>query len=187
MNELLDRLKLPGEIISNAARGLMKKREGAAYEVTTRLMIDLEQQMSYVVHILIGFNDVAFEKRFKKMIKELDLGIHQDFYYQEVGTFFKPKQELRLKLDVFQNRKSAIVKSVVAEVATFGIIELNLASTTFSLKGIANQKFKFINRDRAELFMEKMGIVLNGLLEHEYEIYAKLVSEIKAESNRSLN
>ncbi|MFY0516333.1 hypothetical protein ACOMCU_00685 [Lysinibacillus sp. UGB7] len=101
MNELLDRLKLPGEILSNAARGLMKKREGAAYEVTTRLMIDLEQQMSYVVHILIGFNYAAFEKRFKKMIKELDLGIHQDFYYQEVGTFFKPKQELRLKLDVF--------------------------------------------------------------------------------------
>ncbi|MFY0516334.1 hypothetical protein ACOMCU_00690 [Lysinibacillus sp. UGB7] len=79
------------------------------------------------------------------------------------------------------------MKSVVAEVASFGIIELNLASTTFSLKGIANQKFKFVNRERAELFMEKMGVVLNGLLEQEYEIYAKLVSEIKAESNRSLN
>lgn len=147
------------------------------YTLLVEKGVSAVEEEPYFVLVKISYNDSGFSKRMKNIIKSPNTGIEFEYIEKSVGSLFKPKYEPDLWLKIIENRTELIEASKYAKLLTLGLANPDIENTTMTLEMIIDQKIKFTERVKAELFATRLQEKLFLYFEKEYENYQKLLNE----------
>ena len=139
--------------------------------------VNAVEEEPYYVLVKVSYNDSGFSKRMKKIIESPNVGIQFEFTEKSVGSFFKPRYEPDLWLKIIKDRTELIEASNYARLLTLGIANPDIENNSMTLEMIIEQKIKFSERVKAELFATRLQNELASFFEREYENYQILLKE----------